>query len=384
MARILIVDDEPSVREALRRLVADEGHVTTLAGDTTEARAALASKSFELILCDVNLPGESGLELVHAVIADRSDVAFLMVSGADDPQLAETALALGAYGYIVKPFRNSEVKIGIANALRRRRLEIENTAHHEQLEQLVAERTVALDRSREETILRLARAAELRDHETGMHIERVSRYSELIARRLGLPHDGCELLRLASPLHDIGKIAIPDDILRKPALLSAEERRIVETHTQLGHTILAGSDEPLLQLAAEVALTHHERFDGRGYPQRLTGDAIPLVGRIVAVADVFDALISDRVYRLALPVNEVVITMRAERGAHFDPDVLEALLTAIPEVLAIRNRFQEDDSARLADRTTLVRDRKSVLPSDLTFVVTRLATAQRQVGSKAG
>ena len=154
-----------------------------------------------------------------------------MVSGADDPQLAETALALGAYGYIVKPFRDSEVNIGIANALRRRRLEIENKAHHERLEQLVAERTAELDRSREETIHRLAAAAELRDNETGQHIERVSRYCELIARRLGLPHDRCELIRIASPLHDIGKIAIPDHILRKPAPLSAEERRVVETHT---------------------------------------------------------------------------------------------------------------------------------------------------------
>ena len=301
MARILIVDDEPGVREALRRLVADEGHVATVTGDTTEARAELGSGSFELILCDVNLPGESGLELVHDVVAGRTDVAVLMVSGADDPQLAETALALGAYGYIVKPFRDSEVNIGIANALRRRRLEIENKAHHERLEQLVAERTAELDRSREETIHRLARAAELRDHETGQHIERVSRYSELIARRLGLPHDRCELLRIASPLHDIGKIAIPDHILRKPAPLSADERRVVETHTGLGHTILAGSREPLLQLGAEIAWTHHERFDGGGYPRRLAGDAIPLAGRIVAVADVFDALVSDRVYRARAP-----------------------------------------------------------------------------------
>jgi putative two-component system response regulator len=332
------------VREALRRLVKAEGHVATVTGDTTEARAELSSGAFELILCDVNLPGESGLELVHDIVAGRTDVAVLMVSGADDPQLAETALALGAYGYIVKPFRDSEVNIGIANALRRRRLEIENKAHHERLEQLVAERTAELDRSREETIHRLAAAAELRDNETGQHIERVSRCSELIAQRLELPHDRCELIRIASPLHDIGKIAIPDNILRKPGPLSADERRIVETHTGLGHTILAGSSEPLLQLGAEIAWTHHERFDGGGYPRGLAGDAIPLAGRIVAVADVFDALVSDRVYRAALPVDEVVAAMRAERGAHFDPDALEALLTAIPEAIAIRDRFRDERS----------------------------------------
>src|SRR6186997_1409406 len=152
LARVLIVDDDPGVCLALRRLVVDHGHIGTVAGDATEARAELATGSFEVILCDVNLPGESGLELVHDVVGGRTDIAVLMVSAADDPQLAETALALGAYGYIVKPFRDSEVNIGIANALRRRRLEIENKAHHERLEQLVAERTAELDRSREETI----------------------------------------------------------------------------------------------------------------------------------------------------------------------------------------------------------------------------------------
>lgn len=348
MARILIVDDEPGVREALRRLVTNEGHVATVTGDTTDARGELASGSFELVLCDVNLPGESGLELVRDVVAAGVEIAVLMVSGADDPELAEAALALGAYGYIVKPFRDSELNIGIANALRRRRLEIENKAHRERLEQLVTERTAELDRSREETIHCLARAAELRDHETGQHIERVSRYCELIARRLGLPYDRCELLRIATPLHDIGKIAIPDHILRKPGPLSADERRVVETHTVLGHAILAGSREPLLQLAAEIAWTHHERFDGGGYPRGLAGDEIPLSGRIVSVADVFDALVSDRVYRPAFAVDDVVAAMRAERGAHFDPDVLEALLTAIPEALAIRDRFRDErDRLRL-------------------------------------
>jgi putative two-component system response regulator len=149
-------------------------------------------------------------------------------------------------------------------------------------------------------------------------------------------------------LHDIGKIALPDHILRKPAPLSASERRIVETHTELGRTILSGSREPLLLLGADIAWTHHERFDGGGYPRRLAGDAIPLAGRIVAVADVFDALISDRVYRPALPVAEVVATMRAERSAHFDPDVLDALLGAIPEALAIRDRFREESVDLLA------------------------------------
>jgi cyclic di-GMP phosphodiesterase len=355
MARILIVDDEAQVRKLLKRVLEGDGHVTSAAADVASALAHLREDWFELVLCDVNMPGESGLDFIGQASAVDPDVATVMVSAADDPALAERALDLGAYGYVVKPFRTSELSIAVANALRRRRLEIENRSHREQLEQVVLERTAALRqavtrlegkeqelrRSHEETIHRLARAAEFRDQETGQHVERVSRYCSLLADRLDLDDERSELLRLASPLHDIGKIAIPDRILLKPARLTAEERGLMETHAEIGNRMLAGSGQELLELAAVIAWTHHEHYDGRGYPRGVGGDQIPLVGRIVAVADVFDALTSDRVYRPALATEETVRVMREGRGAHFDPRVLDALLDSLPAALAIRDEWPD-------------------------------------------
>jgi PAS domain S-box-containing protein len=193
----------------------------------------------------------------------------------------------------------------------------------------------SLRRSHEETVRRLARAAEFRHDETGAHIERMSRYCELIAGRVGFDPEHCEQFRIASPMHDVGKIGISDAELRKAGPLNAEERAEVERHADIGYRILAGSGAELLDLAATIAWTHHERFDGEGYPRGLEGEAIPLPGRIAAVADVFDALTTDRVYRPAYPYPEAVEMMQAERGAHFDPRVLDAFLSADAEVREI-------------------------------------------------
>jgi putative two-component system response regulator len=339
LARVLVVDDEPQVRRLLHRLLERDGHVVSVAADGASAESVADAQRFDLALCDVNLVGESGLELVRRMISRHPDLAVVMVTGSDDPALAETALEIGAYGYVVKPFRDTELAIAVANALRRRRLEIENRSHREQLEQLVSDRTSELRRSREETIHRLASAAEARDQETGEHIQRVAGLAELLARRLALPSDWCELLRLASALHDIGKISIPDFILLKPGALTPDERAAMQEHAERGRTMLAGSGEPLLNLASSVAWTHHERWDGTGYPRGLIGTDIPIEGRIVAVVDVFDALLSHRTYRPAFAVNETIRHLRGGRGTHFDPDVLDRFLDVLPEALAIRERF---------------------------------------------
>jgi putative two-component system response regulator len=359
VARVLIVDDDAEITKALARLLERDGHVSETAANVRAARRTLGRNSFELVLCDLNMPGESGMGLVREVVAREDDIAVVMVTGMDDPALADAALDLGAYGYVVKPFRTSELMIAVANALRRRRLEIENRAHREHLEQIVLERTSALRdavaglerteqelrRSREETIHRLARAAEFRSEETGRHIERVGHYCALLAERLGLPLDRRELLRLASPLHDIGKIAIPDRLLLKPGPLTDQERRQMEKHAELGHQLLAGSDHELLELAAVVALTHHERPDGLGYPQGLTGDEIPLEGRITAVADVFDALMSNRVYRPALTLESTLRVLRAGRDTQFDSRVLDALLDSLPAVIAVRETYSDEPAS---------------------------------------
>jgi putative two-component system response regulator len=355
VARILVIDDEAQVRDLLRRILEGDRHIIATASNVAAARAQLREDGFELVLCDVNMPGESGVDFLAFALEEDPDLAVVMVTGADDPALAEQTLELGAYGYVVKPFRSSELSIAVANALRRRRLEIENRAHREQLEQILLDRTAALrqavtrlevkeqelQRSHEETIHRLARAAEFRDLETGRHVERVSRYCSLLAGRLGLADERCELLRLASPLHDIGKIAIPDRILLKPARLTDHERQTMQTHAEVGYNLLAGSEQEVLEFAALIARTHHERYDGTGYPRGLAGDEIPLAGRIVAVADVFDALTSDRVYRPALSIEETVRVLRDGRGTHFDPAVLDTFLESLPAALAIKEEYPD-------------------------------------------
>jgi cyclic di-GMP phosphodiesterase len=338
--RVLVVDDDPAMRRLLGRILERAGYEWSEAADSEQAYRALNEHDFALVLSDVKMPGDSGLNLVRHVLAEHPDVAVVMVTGIDDPELAASALDYGAYGYIIKPFSPSQITIAVANALRRRKLEIENRSHREMLEQIVRERTAALEHSarqlklsREETVRRMSRAVEFRDEETGLHTERVSRYCELLAEQEGL--DG-ELLRTASPMHDVGKVAVPDRILLKPGQLTDEERRQMERHTEVGFEILSGSGSDLLDLAASIALTHHEKYDGSGYPRGLKGEQIPVEGRIAAIADVFDALTTDRVYRPAYSFEQAVEMMTEERGRHFDPELLDHFLAAVDKIDAIR------------------------------------------------
>jgi putative two-component system response regulator len=279
-------------------------------------------------------------------------VAAIMMSGYDDPSLVQTALEVGAYDYLVKPFKHSDVLIGVSNALHRKALELENRLHRDHLEQLVSERTAALERvlkqlersadrmarSREETIRRLSRAVEYRDEETGNHVERMSRYCELLAENVD--YNGVSM-RLASPMHDVGKIAVHDGILLKPGKLTAEEWAEMQRHCQVGYDILSESGSKLLDLAASIALTHHEKYDGTGYPHGLAGGEIPLEGRIAAVADVFDALTSDRVYRPAFAMEAAIETMRQGRGSHFDPVILDAFIDDLDHIVEIKQSYDD-------------------------------------------
>jgi len=294
------------------------------------------------VLCDVNMPDGSGIDLLRTISAQRPDIATVMVTGHDDARLAETALDLGAYGYVIKPFAPNELRISVVNALRRRKLELESLAYRELLELTVRQRTSALKQAvtsledvqaqlrltSDEMIARLSLALESRDVNPGDHTERVSRYALLIARELGLDDGHCEMIRTASPLHDVGKIAVPDSILLKRGKLTSRERGAMESHTEAGYRILAGSGSNLLDLAAMIALTHHERFDGHGYPRGLGGAEVPLEGRIVAVADVFDALTSDRPYRRRLAFEDAIAMIRAGRGSQFDPEVVDSFVNS--------------------------------------------------------
>jgi putative two-component system response regulator len=323
LERVLCVDDDDQARALIVRLVTAAGHDCVAAGSVDEARRRLADQSFSVVLCDIGLGGISGLELLDELARTRPDVATVMVTGRDDPGLAEVALSLGAFGYVTKPFAANDLMIDLSSALHRRRLEAERRT----------EADSALQRAYAETLSRLSRAVEYHDGATGAHLERVGTHAAAIATELGFDEARVELLRLAAPLHDMGKIAIPDALLLKTGELSEDERRLMEQHTEVGRELLGGSGSELLELAATLAWTHHERWDGRGYPRRLAGTDIPLEGRIVAVADVFDALTSDRPYRPALSTEAALDFIRAGSGRAFDPQIVEVFVCVLQEVL---------------------------------------------------
>ena len=354
MPELLIVENDQDARLWALQVLTDQAYECESASDADAARAALASGRFELALVDTSLPGESGLELLAKLRAEQSDVAVVMVSSDDDLALAAAAIELGVHGYLVKPVRAGELLISVAAALHRRRREAEvsrmqmlkdNREHvsHELRGALEATKRAAdvAESLQSSTMRRLVRLAEFRDDQTGQHMLRVARYCELISRKLGWPAERCERLRVASELHDVGKVAIPDHILRKPGKLSPPEFEIMMTHTRVGHGLLADSDADLMRLAATIALTHHERWDGSGYPQGLAGEAIPPAGRLVAVADVFDALTSDRVYRPAFPIGIAVDMMKAGRGSHFEPMLLDAMFSIFDEIESVRRVYSD-------------------------------------------
>ncbi|MEA2475873.1 MAG: cyclic di-GMP phosphodiesterase [Actinomycetota bacterium] len=351
---ILVVDDEAAMRDVLVRLLERGGYSNVRsASSCEEALGYLVTESTDLILTDMQMPRGSGIDLLAYVHAHLPQVATIMITGVDDKVLGERALALGAYGYLIKPFRPNEVLINVSNALRRLALELENRGHRQHLEEKVKLRTddlwkaligleasqKATRASRSDTIKRLAIAGEFRDEETGRHVIRMSRYCEILARAAGANDELCDSIREAGSLHDLGKIGIPDRILLKHGPLTREERSVMETHAQIGHRMLSGSQSPLLELAAEIALTHHEKVDGTGYPNGLRGESIPLPGRIAAIADVFDALTTHRVYRRSYALIEVVEMMKKESGTHFDKQLLAVFWDSMAEVLAVKDDY---------------------------------------------
>jgi putative two-component system response regulator len=460
MARILVMDDRPEMLRLVGRAL-EERYRSEFATNVDQARQKLAAGNFHLALCDIQMPGESGLVLAEEIVEEHPDTAVVLVTGEDDPGIARQAFGFGVHGYLVKPFWPGQLLITVMNALRRRELEIAARAHSRNLEerlqtiidmapmpiyvkdgsyryvvanaqaaalsgldraQLIGKsdedimssdalrQTRPLDRrildeggtyetdetltiggaertyksvkfpllddegrvaavcgistdvtaekeamqlrdelamaqlkaieelrsSRQETVERFARAIELHDASTGEHVDRMARVASFLGGKLGFDPQRVHTMRIAAPMHDVGKIATSDKILRKPGALTAAERREMERHTLVGHEILAGSDSELLRVAARIALTHHERFDGSGYPHGLAGEGIPLEGRIAAVADVFDALLSDRCYRPALTVGETLAIFKEGRGTQFDPRIVDLLLDHLQEALSVR------------------------------------------------
>jgi putative two-component system response regulator len=355
--RILVVDPVQRERELVGRVLGRSNWSPILAAGAHEARELLARQEFDVVLCEVRLgPEESGLELAREIRTRCPGTTVVMISQDADLAVAEVAVERGAAGFLVKPFSTGQMLIEIAQARRRSSLETEISRRDVELERTMEQRTgelasvvSRLDRSRDQlvasheqldethrdTAARLSQVVEHRHPTTDGHVERIGEIAALIASSVGLEPTEIELLTRASPMHDIGKVGIPDEILLKPGRLTESERTAMQRHTEIGRDLLADGASDLLTMASAIAWTHHERYDGGGYPRGLEGDEIPIEARIVSVADVFDALVHDRVYRPAFELEDALEIMREGRGTQFDPVVLDAFLTRVDEIVAL-------------------------------------------------
>jgi putative two-component system response regulator len=325
---VLVVEDEPSVRGVVERCLAQLGLTVTSAGTVAEARRLLAAGPVDLLVTDLGLPGESGVDLLRSLAADDRP-ATLVLTGVDDQEAVRSSLDLGAFAYLTKPPTLGGLQIAAVGALRQKDLENMHRSTIARLRDDVAQRVAsehAALQALEDSVSVLARAIESRDIVTGDHVDRMSSYCALIGAELGMPVEDQHTLALAARLHDVGTVAVPDRLLLKGGVLDEHELWVMQSHCQAGYEILSSSASPVLQLGAEIALTHHEWFDGCGYPRGLKGVDIPLVGRIAAIADVFDALTSERPYRAPLSPTAAIEVMTRERGTHFDPEILDLFL----------------------------------------------------------
>lgn len=345
-ARIFVVDDEPANLKLLGKLLANQGSGSgqlVLIQDPREVLDRYREARPDLILLDINMPHLDGYQVMEQLkaLGDPLLPPIIILTAQHDHDHLLKALNAGARDVIGKPFDRTELLMRVRNLLD---AQLAHRMVHDQkamLEDMIRTRTEALNQTRLQIVQRLGRAAEYRDNETGLHVIRMSQYSALLAKSLGWSEDDCELMLHASTMHDVGKIGIPDAILLKPGKLEAHEWEIMQTHASIGADILDGSDSDLLCLARVIAGSHHEKWDGSGYPGGLAGAAIPKPGRIVAVADVFDALTSVRPYKKAWPVEEAAAFIRDNAGTHFDPEVVAHFLQRQPEILAIHDRYME-------------------------------------------
>jgi len=355
--RILIIDDELINRKVLEGLLKSYGH-ECVSADSGPAALELLDKSIDLVLLDIMMPGMDGFTVAKSIrkIPEFADLPIVMVTALSAKGDRLKAVEAGANDFVAKPIDTTELGVRMTSLLRMKKFHDELKDYQEHLQQMVAEKTSALraalgdlEHARQatvqahmETIHKLSAAAEYKDEDTGSHIMRMSHYCALIAEAHGLSGDDVDLILNSSPMHDIGKMGIPDAILLKPGKLDEAEWEIMRRHTLIGATILSGGSSKYLETGSEIALSHHEKWDGSGYPRGLSGTDIPLSGRICAVADVFDALTSKRPYKNALSNERSLEIMAAGRGTHFDPELYDLFLANFDQVLEIQDKFKED------------------------------------------
>ena len=303
-----------------------------------EAIAVLKQEPIELVLCDMQMPGPNGLALVDWLRQNGRipQTAIMMVTAVSDSTTAVQALQKGAYAYIFKPFNRIELTVQVDGALRRRELELSHLRTEQQLQAEIRGKTEEIRQAHEEIVMRLMAASEFRDNETGQHIRRLGLYAAEMTRLLSWTPEEQDRIRLAAAMHDVGKIGIRDHILLKPGRLLADEWVTMKTHTSIGHEILSGSTIPVLDMAADIALSHHECWDGTGYPNGILGEDIPVEARIIAIVDVYDALTHARCYKAAWPEEEAIAEMRRLSGTRFDPELLALFVEHLPTMRQIR------------------------------------------------
>lgn len=332
----MIIDAQVSNVLQLERLLQEEGYPNFVSvSDSREALASFLGFKPDLVLVDLHMPHLDGYGVMQQLrknMVPDSFLPILVLTTDITPEAKRRALLEGATDFLAKPLDPVEATLRIRNLIQTRSLYLQLQDHNKILDQKVRKRTQQLEQAQIEILERLAQAAEYRDDDTGEHTQRVGKMVAQIAAGLGLPNEQVEQMRLAAPLHDIGKIGIPETILLKPGKLTPKEWKVIKSHTTIGAKILTGSQSPLLQMAEEIARTHHEHWDGNGY-FGMKGDEIPLAGRIVTVVDVLDTLINNRPYKKAWPIKKAVDEIVSQRGKQFDPQVVDALLSIIPENL---------------------------------------------------
>jgi putative two-component system response regulator len=346
--RILIIDDETVNLKLLDKMLRGHGYQgLILLNDPREVIHFYQAARPDLILLDINMPHLDGYQVMEQLKALNDPLLppIVILTAQHGKDYLLRALSAGARDFVTKPFDRNELLMRVRNLLD---AQFAHRMMHEQkkvLEEMVNVRTDELRRTRLQVVQRLGMAAEYRDEETGSHILRMSHMSTLLARAIGWSEADCELILNASPMHDIGKIGIPDAILLKPGKFEPHEWEIMKTHASIGGKLLEGDDSDLMRMAREIALTHHEKWDGSGYPNALAGETIPQSGRITALADVFDALTSERPYKKAWTIEAAVDLIKENSGKHFDPELVIVFLQELPRILEIRKRFDEPKSS---------------------------------------
>lgn len=344
---VVIVDDESTGRLILGKIIQQVADDITIVDfeSPLEALAWLDDNQADLIVTDYKMPEMNGVGFTQALRnrADCENVPIMMITVVSEKEVRYEALDAGATAFLIRPIDQVECRTSCRNLLKlhEQHLIIQNRA--DWLAQQVNVATEQIVLREQETILRLAKAGEYRDEETGNHVIRMAKYAREIAEELGLTHTECDDIEYAAPMHDIGKIGIPDGVLLKPGKLNANEWEIMQSHTTIGYEILSNSQSKYMQMGAVIALYHHERFDGKGYPNGLRGNDIPLIARIVTVADIYDALVSVRPYKDAWPTQDAIDYLKAQAGTQLDPQCVEAFCQRIPQIMQIQRDYADED-----------------------------------------